>query len=162
VAFSPDGQKIVSGSDDHTICIWDVRTGNQIGDPLRGHTDFIYSVAFSPDGQQIVSGSDDHTICIWDANSVATNSNSQDSNYSPLVPLSSETVANMCKDIRPDGWVYTPEGHPLFWVPHTHSYGIKSCAKMCISSKSEHSIVTLDTSRFCYGDNWAKIVDVKV
>ncbi|KIJ52103.1 hypothetical protein M422DRAFT_156926, partial [Sphaerobolus stellatus SS14] len=69
VAFSPDGQRIVSGSYDKTIRIWDAQTGTLIGDPLTGHTSLVISVAFSPDGQRIriVSGSSDKTIRIWDA-----------------------------------------------------------------------------------------------
>ncbi|MBQ2787167.1 MAG: TIR domain-containing protein [Bacteroidaceae bacterium] len=66
VAFSPDGKRIVSGSGDETIRIWDAATGAQIGEPLTGHTRRIESVAFSPDGKRIVSGSWDETIRIWD------------------------------------------------------------------------------------------------
>ena len=47
--------------------IWDANTGAEIGDPLHGHDDPIYSVAFSPDGTRIVSGSLDETVRIWDA-----------------------------------------------------------------------------------------------
>ena len=66
VAFSPDGRKIVSSSDDETIRIWDAKTGLQIGDPFIGHTGPVNSVAFSKDGTKIVSGSWDETIRIWD------------------------------------------------------------------------------------------------
>ena len=65
VAFSPDGSKIVSGSIDDTIRLWD-REGNPIGEPFRGHEDAVSSVAFSPDGRYIVSGSHDDTIRLWD------------------------------------------------------------------------------------------------
>ncbi|KAE9406405.1 WD40 repeat-like protein [Gymnopus androsaceus JB14] len=68
VAFSPNGQKIVSGSGDKTIRVWDSNTGKQLGDSLQGHEDLVRSVAFSPDGQKIVSGSDDKTIRVWDSN----------------------------------------------------------------------------------------------
>ena len=61
VAFSPDGKRIVSGSDDKTVQVWDADTGQPIGQPLTGHTDAVSSVAFSPDGKRIVSGSDDNT-----------------------------------------------------------------------------------------------------
>jgi WD40 repeat protein len=67
VAFSPDGKRIVSGGYDKTIRLWDVATGTQIGEPLRGHMRWVTSVAFSPDGKQIVSGSFDNTIRLWDA-----------------------------------------------------------------------------------------------
>ena len=67
VAFSPDGSKIISGSKDNTIRVWDPTTGIEVLPPLRGHDDLINSVAFSPDGSKIISGSDDHTIRVWDA-----------------------------------------------------------------------------------------------
>ncbi|MDS4014332.1 MAG: hypothetical protein RKP46_08240, partial [Candidatus Accumulibacter sp.] len=67
VAFSPDGRRIVSGSDDNTLRLWDAATGAAIGEPLRGHTERVASVAFSPDGRRIVSGSGDKTLRLWDA-----------------------------------------------------------------------------------------------
>ena len=67
VAVSPDGTRIVSGGDDHTLRIWDADTGQPIGAPLTGHRGYVASVAFSPDGKRIVSGSADHTLRIWDA-----------------------------------------------------------------------------------------------
>jgi WD40 repeat protein len=67
VAFSPDGSRIVSGSLDNTIRLWDAETGDAIGKPLEGHSSSVNSVAFSPDGSRIVSGSSDNTIRLWDA-----------------------------------------------------------------------------------------------
>ncbi len=67
VAFSPDGQRIVSGSRDKTLRLWDAATGQPVGPPLRGHEDWVSSVAFSPDGRRIVLGSFDKTLRLWDA-----------------------------------------------------------------------------------------------
>jgi WD40 repeat protein len=67
VAFSPDGKRVVSGSSDCTVRIWDAGTGKLVAGPFEGHTNFVWSVAFSPDGQRVVSGSHDHTVRIWDA-----------------------------------------------------------------------------------------------
>ncbi|KAH8601786.1 hypothetical protein B0O99DRAFT_562479, partial [Bisporella sp. PMI_857] len=66
VAFSPDGQRVVSGSDDETIRLWDAATG-ALQQTLKGHSDWVNSAAFSPDGQLVVSGSDDKTVRLWDA-----------------------------------------------------------------------------------------------
>ncbi|KAJ7314193.1 quinon protein alcohol dehydrogenase-like superfamily, partial [Mycena albidolilacea] len=66
VAFSPDGTRIVSGSSDNTVRIWDAATGTE-EQKLEGHGNSVWSVAFSPDGTRIVSGSSDNTVRIWDA-----------------------------------------------------------------------------------------------
>ncbi|KAF7352032.1 Reverse transcriptase-RNase H-integrase [Mycena venus] len=60
-------KKIVSGSNDTTVHIWDAETGTALCELLEGHTNTVTSVAFSPDGKRIVSGSNDKTVCIWDA-----------------------------------------------------------------------------------------------
>ncbi|KIK53573.1 hypothetical protein GYMLUDRAFT_1025372 [Collybiopsis luxurians FD-317 M1] len=66
VAFSPNGLKLVSGSYDRTVCIWDALTGEQLLE-MRGHTDWVCSVAFSSDGSKSISGSDDRTVRLWNA-----------------------------------------------------------------------------------------------
>ena len=57
IAFSPDGQHIVSGSYDKTACVWDAKTGALKAGPLKGHANAIMSAAFSPDGQWVVTSS---------------------------------------------------------------------------------------------------------
>src|SRR5258706_413434 len=67
MVYSPNGARVVTGSVDKTIRIWDAETGAPVGDPLEGHTGVVWSVAYSPDGQRVISGSVDTTIRIWDA-----------------------------------------------------------------------------------------------
>ena len=66
-AFSPDGKRIVTASADKTARIWDVATGQPIGEPLKGHKADVWSAAFSPDGKRIVTASRDKTARLWDA-----------------------------------------------------------------------------------------------
>ena len=42
--------------------MWDAATGNQVGDPLTGHSGRVSSVAFSPDGTRIATASGDNTV----------------------------------------------------------------------------------------------------
>src|SRR5690606_15289705 len=64
VAFSPDGQTVLSGSDDGTLILWDVRTGERLH-TFEGHTRTVSDITFSPDGQTALSGSWDHTLMLW-------------------------------------------------------------------------------------------------
>ncbi|MBD2042928.1 GUN4 domain-containing protein [Microcoleus sp. FACHB-672] len=65
VAISPDGQTLISGSEDQTLKVWDLHTGKLIT-TLTGHLGEVTCVAISPDGQTLVSGSDDCTLIVWD------------------------------------------------------------------------------------------------
>lgn len=67
VAISPDGQTLVSVSEDKTIKLWNLNTG-QLLRTLTGHSDKVTSVAISPDGQTLVSGSLDKKIKLWNLN----------------------------------------------------------------------------------------------
>lgn len=68
VAFSSDGQYIVTGHGNSTVRLWD-NQGNLMGEPLQIHEDngAATSVAISRDGQYIVSGNDDGTVRLWRA-----------------------------------------------------------------------------------------------
>jgi WD40 repeat protein len=71
VAITPDGKKIVSGSWDFTIRVWDLENddGSNKVKTLEGHRGVIDSIAITPDGKKIVSGSQDNTIRVWDLES---------------------------------------------------------------------------------------------
>jgi WD40 repeat protein/tRNA A-37 threonylcarbamoyl transferase component Bud32 len=64
VAFSPDGKTLGSASDDKTIKLWNLASGEEIH-TLEGHSNWIWTVAFSPNSKILASGSADKTIKLW-------------------------------------------------------------------------------------------------
>jgi WD40 repeat protein len=73
VAFSPDGLRVIAGSQDQTARIWDVETGKQLAcfSGHRGRWGWgwrgVVAVAFLPDGRRALSASEDGTVRLWEA-----------------------------------------------------------------------------------------------
>ena len=65
LAFSPKGDIIASGSVEHVVKLWDIRSGECLA-KLEGHEYPVLALAFSPDGDKLVSGSGDTTLMVWD------------------------------------------------------------------------------------------------
>jgi WD40 repeat protein len=65
VAFRPDGQVMLTGSDDGTARLWAI-AGEPLGLPLR-HERAVRAVAFGPDGSRVLTACDDGAARIWDA-----------------------------------------------------------------------------------------------
>jgi dipeptidyl aminopeptidase/acylaminoacyl peptidase len=66
--FSPNGQRVVTASNDKTARVWDAASGQPICEPMK-HEEGVDSAQFSPDGQRIVTASFDKTARVWDATS---------------------------------------------------------------------------------------------
>jgi WD40 repeat protein len=64
VAFTPDGETLVSGSWDKTVKLWKVSTGQEIC-TLSEHLDSVCAVTISFTGQVIASSSKDKTVKLW-------------------------------------------------------------------------------------------------
>ena len=64
LVVSPDGQWVVSGSADHTVHIWDLRSA-ALQCTLKGHKNCVWSVDFCPTGNYLASGSEDGQVTLW-------------------------------------------------------------------------------------------------
>lgn len=98
LAFSPDGQRLISGSHDYTAIIWDV-PGRLLLRRLSGHTDFVLGVGFTPDGERAVTSSFDKTLKLWsvrDGSTIATLTGHKDKVYSLAIAPNG--------DIASGGW----------------------------------------------------------
>jgi WD40 repeat protein len=66
LAWSPDGRRIVSASDDGTAHVWDLDTEEPLA-IYRGHIGSVNVIVWSPNGDLIASGSSDKTVQVWEA-----------------------------------------------------------------------------------------------
>lgn len=128
IAFARDGRRIVSGSEDGAVRVFDVAANREL--VVVRHGASVTSVTFSPDGEWIATASEDRTACTWDAETGRR-----------LAVTSHDAPVNSV-EFSPDGrWLLTASGHGLgpkmaadgtacFWeaasgrqtacLPHTH------------------------------------------
>jgi hypothetical protein len=66
MVFSPDGGLLAARGPGHSIRVWDVVAGKEIG-KFKGHEGPATALAFASDGKTLASGSSDTTILIWNA-----------------------------------------------------------------------------------------------
>ncbi|KIJ13540.1 hypothetical protein PAXINDRAFT_80943 [Paxillus involutus ATCC 200175] len=67
IAYIPqaDGKRVITCSDDKTVRIWNVESGEQEGTSME-HEEVVYGLAVTRNGERIVSGGMDMRIKVWD------------------------------------------------------------------------------------------------
>jgi WD40 repeat protein len=68
LALLPDGRRLISGSEDCTLRVWDLESGKTL-QMLEGHKSAISALGVTPDGLRVVSGSLNGTVRVWDLGS---------------------------------------------------------------------------------------------
>jgi dipeptidyl aminopeptidase/acylaminoacyl peptidase len=66
--FSPNGRRVLTGSDDKSAKLWAAENGKLLT-TFQGHTDGVESAVFSPDGHSVLTASKDKTARLWEAES---------------------------------------------------------------------------------------------
>ena len=64
--ISPDGRLGIIATQDNSLIVLELETGNQPYGPLEGHQGIIRGVQFTSDSRLAVSGSDDGKLKVWD------------------------------------------------------------------------------------------------
>ena len=142
IAFSPNGEILVSGSLDGTVRLWDANTATSDSffrqlrrtvfgyhkGTIRAHTSHVLSVALSPDGRILASGSSNTAIRLWDSHTRKLQTT-----------LNAHGAAIKCVSFSPDGRTLASadeNGTIHLWDPIT-----AHCKATLIRDPRVHSLI---------------------
>jgi WD40 repeat protein/tRNA A-37 threonylcarbamoyl transferase component Bud32 len=133
VAWSRDGRRLASSSQDTTIKLWDTETGQEVL-TLRGHKDLVGRVVFDSRGRRLASCSEDGTVRVWDATA-------PDESSDPRIQTARGHMG------RVYGVAFHPRGHVFASVGTDNSLRVWD-AKTCLElfSLPGHTAAVLDVA----------------
>jgi hypothetical protein len=117
LAVSPNGRVLASASDDSTVRLWEVISGEEVR-RFGGHDEEVTCVAFAPDGRTLASSSWDCTLLIWDRTGFLENGVSRSK-------LSSQQLTILWGDLAGEA----PAANRAMWnLVAAASQGVALCA----------------------------------
>jgi len=126
VAFSPDGQQIVSGSDDQTVRVWDVKTGQvTTGSSLESGSLGLVTSAIFPKATPTAG--------------LAEN-------------IIKDTMFGHSFNLV-NGWVKGRNAELLFWLPPYYRFGLWGPSTIAVMGRKT---TKLDFTQFMHGKNWVQ------
>jgi WD40 repeat protein len=102
LAWSGDGSRLLTGSADGALILWDAKTGKTSKTIPAAHQGVVYYVALTPDGKKAVSCGEDRTVRVWDL-ATGKESASNSDNGGGVRGVS----------VSPDGKVFATTGYDL-------------------------------------------------
>ena len=151
ISFSPDGTRIYSASEDKTIRCWDAHSGKPLGRPLLGHSNEVNTLSVSHDGKHIVTGSDDKTIRIWNSEVFDWE---VDGSIAACGLRGPDKIPLFIPD---DGWISTPNGDLLLWIPDEHRSKVCDVSSICISADDGVRPIRILWDKLHHGEDWTRI-----
>ncbi|KAE9383286.1 hypothetical protein BT96DRAFT_869311, partial [Gymnopus androsaceus JB14] len=146
---SPDGTRIVSGSHDKTLRIWDATTGAQIGHHLEVHDNVVSSAAFSPDGTSIISDSEEKTLRIAQDSTILSNTLAHHHKF---------LQAHNDWSLSSDGWITFPNcPHGIIWIPPQFRNPLWRPRTTCIISRAGYTKLSFEGC--VYGEEWFHCIE---
>lgn len=145
VAYSSDGEQLVSGGDDCTVRIWNASTDQAIA--VLHDQAVIKSVAFFPDGKNFVSGAENGTIRSWSVDSAVA-----PLSQGNLPPLN---VLARAHHWHHDGWLVGSSEERLFWVPQEYRPNIVTSGESTSLIANYKIVLSADTALH-HGKEWTE------
>jgi Tol biopolymer transport system component len=149
MAFTPDGQQLISSGSDKKIFLWDIENNSKT--PIYQEPVSVRAISISPDGKFLAGGSDNGRIFLWDikGNQFA-DLPSEDNTPIHSIAFSPNGLTLVTGDLSGRVKFWNPYSHKLVRVLQPHTGRVtqivfSSSGEMVASSSYDKSVAIFDT-----------------